>query len=99
MNLLPGFWLFFNLRANRLTEKCIILIILLLFVCFTRHVTKKQNKSNNLNEENKTFKFERHVSATPLPSSVYGWNNIDEIRVQKYIYYRESGEEALGLIE
>ena len=24
--------------------------------------------SNNLNEENKTFKFERHVSATPVPS-------------------------------
>ena len=37
---------------------------------------------NNLNEENKTFKFEkRHVSATPVPSSVYGWNYSDE----KYI--------------
>ena len=33
---------------------------------------------NNLNEESKTFKFERHVSATPVPSSVYGWNYIDE---------------------
>ena len=33
----------------------------------------------NLNEENKTFKFEkRHVSATPVPSSVYGWNYKDE---------------------
>ena len=33
----------------------------------------------NLNEENKTFKFEkRHVSATPVPSSVYGWNYNDE---------------------
>ena len=32
-----------------------------------------------LNEENKTFKFEkRHVSATPVPSSVYGWNYNDE---------------------
>ena len=30
------------------------------------------------NEENKTFKFERHVSATPVPSSVYGWNYIDK---------------------
>ena len=31
------------------------------------------------NEENKTFKFEtRHVSATPVPSSVYGWNYNDE---------------------
>ena len=31
-----------------------------------------------LNEENKTFKFEkRHVSATPVPSSVCGWNNND----------------------
>ena len=28
---------------------------------------------NNLNEENKTFKFEkRHVSATPVPSSGVG---------------------------
>ena len=28
---------------------------------------------NNLDKENKTFKFEkRHVSATPVPSSVYG---------------------------
>ena len=32
----------------------------------------------NFNEENKTFKFEkRHVSATPVPSSVCGWNNND----------------------
>ena len=30
-------------------------------------------ENNKLNEENKTFKFEkRHVSATPVPSSVYG---------------------------
>ena len=37
---------------------------------------------NNLNEENKTFKFEkRHVLATPVPSSGYGWNYRDE----KYI--------------
>ena len=32
----------------------------------------------NFNEENKTFKFERHVSATPVPSSVYRWNYNDE---------------------
>ena len=33
---------------------------------------------NSLNEENKTFKFEkRHVSPTPVPSSVCGWNNND----------------------
>ena len=31
----------------------------------------------NLNEENKTFKFERHVSATPVPSSVYRRNYND----------------------
>ena len=31
-------------------------------------------KTAFLNEENKTFKFERHVSATPVPSSAYGWN-------------------------
>ena len=43
---------------------------------------KSSNFCNNLNEENKTFKFEkRHVSATPVPSSVYGWNYNDE----KYI--------------
>ena len=29
------------------------------------------------NEENKTFKFERHVSATPVPLSVYGRNYND----------------------
>ena len=34
--------------------------------------------TQNLNEKNKTFKFERHVSATPVPSSVYGWNYNDE---------------------
>ena len=33
---------------------------------------------DNLNKENKTFKCERHVSATPVPSSVYGWNYNDE---------------------
>ena len=40
----------------------------------------KANKENDslLNEENKTFKFERHVSATPVPSSVYGWSYNDE---------------------
>ena len=34
--------------------------------------------SMNLNEEDQTFKFEKHVSATPVPSSVYGWNYNDE---------------------
>jgi len=34
---------------------------------------------NYLDEEDKTFKFKkRHVSATPVPSSVCGWNNNDE---------------------
>ena len=32
----------------------------------------------NLNKENKTFECERHVSATPVPSSVYGWNYNEE---------------------
>ena len=32
----------------------------------------------SLNKENKTFKCERHVSATPVPSSVYGWNYNDD---------------------
>ena len=36
------------------------------------------NGFHNLNEGNKTFKFEkRHVLATPVPSSVYGWNYND----------------------
>ena len=42
-------------------------------------MTKKNFLFESLNEENKTFKFEkRHVSATPVPSSVYGWNHNDE---------------------
>ena len=40
--------------------------------------TQKQQFSDNLNKENKTFKCERHVSATPVSSSVYGWNYNDE---------------------
>ena len=39
----------------------------------------KAYEQNDLNEENKTFKSEkRHVSATPVPSSVYRWNYNDE---------------------
>ena len=35
-----------------------------------------------LDEENKTFIFEkRHVSATPVPLSIYGWNYNDETYV------------------
>jgi len=41
--------------------------------------TQKQQFCNNLDEEDKTFKFKkRHVSATPVPSSVCRWNNDDE---------------------
>ena len=52
-----------------------------------RETAEKQRASNyqitqtyikNFNKENKTFKCERHVSATPVPSSVYGWNYNDE---------------------
>ena len=41
-------------------------------------------ENNNLiakyvfNKENKTSECERHVSATPVPSSVYGWNYNEE---------------------
>ena len=38
----------------------------------------KKQQQNHYNEENKTFKFERHVSATPVPLSVYRWNYNDE---------------------
>ena len=41
--------------------------------------TMKRKLFDNLNEENKTFKFERHVSATPVPSSVYRWNSIRKL--------------------
>ena len=39
-----------------------------------------------LNEENNTFKFEkRHVSATPVPTSVYGWNyNYEQYIAENY---------------
>ena len=40
--------------------------------------TKKQQFCENLNEKNETFKFKKHVSATPVPSSVYEWNYNDE---------------------
>ena len=44
---------------------------------FLRKFTKMKS-IHDINEENKTFKFEkRHVSATPVPSSVCGWNNND----------------------
>ena len=36
------------------------------------------HNKENFNEEDQTFKFEKHVSATPVPSSVYGWNYNDE---------------------
>ena len=38
----------------------------------------KYKRNQNINEENKTFKFKRHISATPVPSSVYVWNYNDE---------------------
>ena len=42
------------------------------------HVQVFALQVHSLYEENKTFKFEkRHVSATPVPSSVCGWNNND----------------------
>ena len=55
-------------------------IILIIFFCKikTRSFNFFLNNFLNLNEENKTFKFERHVSATPVPSSVYRWNYNDE---------------------
>ena len=40
--------------------------------------TKKQQFCDNLNEKNETFEFKKHVSATPMPSSVYEWNYNDE---------------------
>ena len=46
------------------------------------------NHSSYFNEENKTFKFEkRHVSATPVPSSVCGWYNNDVQYVQYSAIY------------
>jgi len=34
--------------------------------------------NNVLDKENKTSECERHVSATPVPSSVYRWNYNEE---------------------
>ena len=51
----------------------IIIITIIIIIISSLH------RYLNLNEENKTFKFEkRHVSATPVPSPVYGWNYNDE---------------------
>ena len=40
--------------------------------------TQKQQFSDNLDKENKTSECEKHVSATPVPSSVYRWNYNEE---------------------
>ena len=49
--------------------------------------TKKQQFSDNLNKENKTFECERHVSATPVPSSVYGWNYNEEHYIVENLFF------------
>ena len=47
--------------------------------CLAATFNRSITLTNFLNEENKTFKFEkRHVSATPVPPSVYGWTYNDE---------------------
>ena len=37
-----------------------------------------EKKLEDLDKENKTSECERHVSATPVPSSVYRWNYNEE---------------------
>ena len=45
---------------------------------------RRVNFKTILNKENKTFECERHVSATPVPSSVYGWNYNEEQYIVEY---------------